>query len=74
MYSINKKEVKHISKVFLNIIKDFAKTVKKTIFDDSELPKVICKGDKIYIILTNNSESLCYNLKTTVCLKSIFLI
>lgn len=67
MYTINKKEIKHISRVFLSTIKDFASTIKiKTEkFPSDQLPKIIIKNKIKYIKLPTMDDLLFYDKTLT---------
>ena len=55
LYQLNKKEIKHISSIFLSTIEDFSQTlkIKKIKYDISQLPQIIFKNNEKYIKLPN---------------------
>jgi hypothetical protein len=63
MYLLNKKEIKHISRVFLKTIKDFSQTIKikNKVFEKTEIPQIIYKKNIKYIKLPNQQNELLFD-------------
>lgn len=74
LYQLNKKEIKHITNVFMSTIKDFSQTMKikdtkYTKYDTEELPQIIFFNNEKYIKLPNVEKIIPFEYRFNDVLK-----